>query len=71
MDGAPLRSTLQGRRSVQSQRWRAGRTEGISEQLIDSDARTLYEAGEGRKGKDCSAFIDILTSRSAPHLRKG
>ncbi|KAK5599130.1 Annexin A1 [Crenichthys baileyi] len=49
---------------------KAGRTEGISEQLIDSDARTLYEAGEGRKGKDCSAFIDILTSRSAPHLRK-
>ncbi|MED6265786.1 Annexin A1, partial [Characodon lateralis] len=49
---------------------KAGRTEGINEQLIDSDARTLYEAGEGRKGKDCSAFIDILTSRSAPHLRK-
>ncbi|XP_015242909.1 PREDICTED: annexin A1 isoform X1 [Cyprinodon variegatus] len=49
---------------------KAGRTEGVSEQLIDSDARTLYEAGEGRKGKDCSAFIEILTTRSAPHLRK-
>uniref|UniRef100_A0A087YCH2 Annexin n=1 Tax=Poecilia formosa TaxID=48698 RepID=A0A087YCH2_POEFO len=48
----------------------AGRTEGVNEQLIDSDARTLYEAGEGRKGKDCSAFIEILTTRSAPHLRK-
>ncbi|XP_014892800.1 annexin A1a [Poecilia latipinna] len=49
---------------------KAGRTEGVNEQLIDSDARTLYEAGEGRKGKDCSAFIEILTTRSAPHLRK-
>lgn len=49
----------------------AGRTEGVSEQLIDSDARALYEAGEGRKGKDCSAFIEILTTRSACHLRKG
>ncbi|XP_070821012.1 annexin A1a [Chaetodon trifascialis] len=49
---------------------KAGRTEGVCEQLIDSDARALYEAGEGRKGKDCSAFIDILTTRSAPHLRK-
>ncbi|XP_005804414.1 annexin A1 [Xiphophorus maculatus] len=49
---------------------KAGRTEGVNEQLIDSDARTLYEAGEGRKGKDCSAFIEILTTRSALHLRK-
>uniref|UniRef100_A0AAQ5YK56 Annexin n=1 Tax=Amphiprion ocellaris TaxID=80972 RepID=A0AAQ5YK56_AMPOC len=49
---------------------KAGRTEGVCEQLIDSDARSLYEAGEGRKGKDCSVFIDILTSRSGPHLRK-
>lgn len=49
----------------------ASRTEGVSEQLIDSDARALYEAGEGRKGKDCSVFIEILTTRSAAHLRKG
>ncbi|XP_008293937.1 annexin A1a [Stegastes partitus] len=49
---------------------KAGRTEGVCEQLIDSDARALYEAGEGRKGKDCSVFIDILTTRSGPHLRK-
>ncbi|KAM9810283.1 annexin A1a [Neosynchiropus ocellatus] len=49
---------------------KAGRTEGVCDQLVDSDARSLYEAGEGRKGKDCSAFIEILTSRSAPHLRQ-
>lgn len=49
---------------------KAGRTDGVCEQLIDSDARTLYEAGEGRKGKDCSAFIEILCNRSAPHLRQ-
>uniref|UniRef100_A0A671W342 Annexin n=1 Tax=Sparus aurata TaxID=8175 RepID=A0A671W342_SPAAU len=48
----------------------AGRTEGVCEQLIDSDARALYEAGEGRKGKDCSVFIEILSTRSAIHLRK-
>uniref|UniRef100_A0A673C5Y5 Annexin n=1 Tax=Sphaeramia orbicularis TaxID=375764 RepID=A0A673C5Y5_9TELE len=48
----------------------ASRTEGVSEPLIDSDARALYEAGEGRKGKDCSVFIEILTTRSAAHLRK-
>lgn len=49
----------------------ASRTEGVCDQLIDSDARALYEAGEGRKGKDCSIFIEILTTRSFPHLRKG
>ncbi|XP_044053149.1 annexin A1a [Siniperca chuatsi] len=49
---------------------KASRTEGVCEQLVDSDARALYEAGEGRKGKDCSVFIDILTTRSASHLRK-
>jgi len=49
---------------------KAGRTEGVCEQLIDSDARSLYEAGEGRKGKDCSVFIEILTSRSGAHLRQ-
>ncbi|KAM9392620.1 annexin A1a [Pholidichthys leucotaenia] len=49
---------------------KARRTDGICEQLIDSDARALYEAGEGRKGKDCSMFIEILTTRSAAHLCK-
>uniref|UniRef100_A0A8C8K2V4 Annexin n=1 Tax=Oncorhynchus tshawytscha TaxID=74940 RepID=A0A8C8K2V4_ONCTS len=30
----------------------------------------LYEAGEKRKGTDCSVFIDILTTRSASQLRQ-
>ncbi|XP_003445574.1 annexin A1a [Oreochromis niloticus] len=49
---------------------KAARTEGVCEQLVDSDARALYEAGEARKGTDCAVFIDILTSRSAIHLRQ-
>jgi len=49
---------------------KAARTEGVCEQLVDSDARALYEAGEQRKGTDCSVFIDILTTRSALHLRQ-
>ncbi|XP_034721320.1 annexin A1-like [Etheostoma cragini] len=49
---------------------KAGRTEGVTEQLVDSDARALYEAGEGRKGTNITPFIEILTSRSAPHLRR-
>ncbi|MCI4392472.1 hypothetical protein PGIGA_G00146280 [Pangasianodon gigas] len=42
----------------------------VQADLADKDARDLYEAGEKRKGTDCSVFINILTSRSAPHLRK-
>uniref|UniRef100_A0A7N6A4D3 Annexin n=1 Tax=Anabas testudineus TaxID=64144 RepID=A0A7N6A4D3_ANATE len=49
---------------------KASRTEGVSEQLVDSDARALYQAGEARKGTDCSVFIEIFTTRSAAHLRK-
>lgn len=49
----------------------AARTEGVCEQLVDSDARALYEAGEARKGTNCAVLIDILTSRSAIHLRQG
>uniref|UniRef100_A0A8C2WHL7 Annexin n=1 Tax=Cyclopterus lumpus TaxID=8103 RepID=A0A8C2WHL7_CYCLU len=48
---------------------KASRTEGVCEQMVDSDARALYEAGEGRKGNNCSVFIEVLTGRSAPHLR--
>ncbi|XP_045560173.1 annexin A1-like [Salmo salar] len=43
----------------------------VNQELADSDARALYEAGEKRKGTDCSVFIDILTTRSAPQLRQG
>ncbi|XP_068559472.1 annexin A1-like [Cebidichthys violaceus] len=49
---------------------KASRTEGVCDQMVDSDARALYEAGEGRKGNNSSVFIEVLTSRSAPHLRK-
>ncbi|KAK3538715.1 hypothetical protein QTP86_014313, partial [Hemibagrus guttatus] len=42
----------------------------VNEDLADKDARDLYEAGEKRKGTDCTVFINILTSRSAPQLRK-
>ncbi|KAM6965201.1 annexin A1a [Aplochiton taeniatus] len=42
----------------------------VTDDLVDSDARALYEAGEKRKGTDCAVFIDILTTRSALHLRK-
>ncbi|KAB5528331.1 hypothetical protein PHYPO_G00139030 [Pangasianodon hypophthalmus] len=51
---------------------KATRSEDRSGQadLADKDARDLYEAGEKKKGTDCSVFINILTSRSAPHLRK-
>ncbi|MBN3297837.1 ANXA1 protein, partial [Amia calva] len=42
----------------------------VNDDLADADARALYEAGEKRKGTDCSKFIEILTTRSAPQLRK-
>lgn len=42
----------------------------LNEEQADQDARAIYEAGEKRKGTDCSVFIEILTTRSAPQLRK-
>ncbi|KAL0979663.1 hypothetical protein UPYG_G00187950 [Umbra pygmaea] len=42
----------------------------VNQELADNDARALYEAGEKRKGTDCKVFIDILTTRSAPQLRR-
>ncbi|KAM4707769.1 annexin A1-like isoform 2-T2 [Discoglossus pictus] len=35
----------------------------------DADAKALYEAGENAKKVDANVFIDILTSRSSPHLQ--
>ncbi|XP_053779718.1 annexin A1 [Desmodus rotundus] len=43
---------------------------GINEDLVDSDARALYEAGEKRKGTDVNVFHTILTTRGYPHLRR-
>ncbi|XP_066509827.1 annexin A1-like [Hoplias malabaricus] len=42
----------------------------VNVEQADNDARALYEAGEKRKGTDCKVFIDILTSRSPPQLKK-
>uniref|UniRef100_A0A7N5JTK0 Annexin n=1 Tax=Ailuropoda melanoleuca TaxID=9646 RepID=A0A7N5JTK0_AILME len=42
----------------------------VNEELVDNDARKLYEAGEKKKGTDVNVFIDILTTRSNPHLRR-
>ncbi|XP_075067085.1 annexin A1-like [Mixophyes fleayi] len=42
----------------------------VNEEQADNDARALYEAGEKRKGTDVSVFLNILTSRSVPHLRQ-
>ncbi|XP_072259330.1 annexin A1-like [Pyxicephalus adspersus] len=41
----------------------------VNEELADNDARALFEAGEQKKRADVSVFINILTSRSFPHLR--
>ncbi|XP_063769937.1 annexin A1-like [Pseudophryne corroboree] len=42
----------------------------VNDELVDNDARALYEAGEKRKGADVTVFINILTTRSYNHLQK-
>ncbi|ETE69011.1 Annexin A1 [Ophiophagus hannah] len=42
----------------------------VNEELVDNDARKLYEAGERKKGTDVNTFIEILTTRSPMHLRR-
>ncbi|NP_001086218.1 annexin A1 gene 2 L homeolog [Xenopus laevis] len=42
----------------------------VNEEIVDNDARALYEAGEKKKGTDVNVFITILTTRSFPHLQK-
>ncbi|XP_051898383.1 annexin A2-like [Pristis pectinata] len=38
--------------------------------LIDSDAQTLNEAVQQKKGMDTAKWISILTERSVPHLKR-
>ncbi|OPJ70150.1 annexin A2 [Patagioenas fasciata monilis] len=42
----------------------------IDYELIDQDARELYDAGVKRKGTDVPKWISIMTERSVPHLQK-
>ncbi|KAM6943975.1 annexin A1-like [Lycodopsis pacificus] len=49
---------------------KANRTEGFCDLMVDIDARALYEAGEGREGSNAFVFIEVLTNRSAHHLRR-
>ncbi|XP_069619424.1 annexin A1-like [Ranitomeya imitator] len=42
----------------------------VNDELVDNDARALYDAGEKKKGTDVSVFINILTTRSSSHLQK-
>ncbi|XP_030623698.1 annexin A1-like [Chanos chanos] len=44
--------------------------EEIDDGVAKSDAKALLEAGEKKRGTVCSVFIDVLTSRSSPQLRK-
>uniref|UniRef100_H3CF90 Annexin n=1 Tax=Tetraodon nigroviridis TaxID=99883 RepID=H3CF90_TETNG len=41
----------------------------IDYQMINADARSLYEAGVKRKGTD-AAWISIMSQRSVPHLQR-
>ncbi|XP_074151044.1 annexin A2 isoform X1 [Sminthopsis crassicaudata] len=43
----------------------------IDYELIDQDARELYDAGVKRKGTDVPKWISIMTERSVCHLQKG
>uniref|UniRef100_A0A8C3EPB0 Annexin n=1 Tax=Corvus moneduloides TaxID=1196302 RepID=A0A8C3EPB0_CORMO len=45
-------------------------TSVIDYELIDQDARDLYDAGVKRKGTDVPKWINIMTERSVPHLQK-
>ncbi|MBN3301338.1 annexin A2-A [Amia ocellicauda] len=42
----------------------------VDYELIDQDARALYEAGVKRKGTDVATWITIMSERSVPHLQK-
>lgn len=42
----------------------------VNDELVDNDARALFEAGEKKKKADVPVLIHILTSRSYAHLQK-
>ncbi|XP_013856184.1 annexin A5 [Austrofundulus limnaeus] len=46
------------------------RQTGIQEGNVESDAQTLFKAGEQKFGTDEQTFVTILGNRSAEHLRK-
>ncbi|KAL1024021.1 hypothetical protein UPYG_G00050390 [Umbra pygmaea] len=48
----------------------ASRQQGVQEDKIQTDAQTLFEAGEKKFGTDEEQFITILGNRSAAHLKK-
>ncbi|KAM8968963.1 annexin A5 [Sarcophilus harrisii] len=43
---------------------------GFNEDLVEQDAKDLFQAGELKWGTDEEKFITILGTRSVPHLRK-
>uniref|UniRef100_A0A673ZNP3 Annexin n=1 Tax=Salmo trutta TaxID=8032 RepID=A0A673ZNP3_SALTR len=49
----------------------ASRQQGVQEGNIETDAQTLFSAGERKFGTDEEQFITILGNRSAEHLRRG
>ncbi|XP_076150141.1 annexin A5b [Alosa pseudoharengus] len=48
----------------------ASRQQGVQEGNIESDAQTLFAAGEAKYGTDEEQFISIMGNRSAEHLRR-
>ncbi|XP_077331059.1 annexin A1-like [Lithobates pipiens] len=42
----------------------------VNDELVDNDARALFEAAEQKKKADVPVLINILASRSFPHLQK-
>lgn len=43
--------------------------EKVKEDLAKTDAKKLFEAGQGKKGTDKAVFVEVLTSRNYAQLR--